>query len=246
LRKPTTLLLLAAGVGLGLHLLFAFYLANTGVRVGGEATEEAQVVYTGERWASEGEILRREQAALLDSAPLFMPTPWNQASDLDEVASLREATEVFGPYPAAAELPGNLVSFERDDDLEEETDGGVPGLLAAPDSGLVLAVLGRQEAPLPEAEAVLPSALVLGLSGEGAGYRERLSLSEELAERQPAELWSPPSFYLQVRYGSPVGVPTLAGSSGYPQWDQQLRDYLGEPRFWHRWPDGYYRVRIYP
>lgn len=246
MKKPTVLLLLAAGVGLGLHLLFAFYLANTGIRVRGEAMEEAEVVYAGEQRATEGEILRREQAVLLDSAPLFMPTPWNQASNLDEVASLREATEVFSPYPAAAKLPGDLVSFERDDDLEEVMDGGVPGLLGAPDSGLVLAVLGREDAPLPEAEAVLPSALVLGLSGEGAGHLERISLSEALSAKQPEELWSLASFYLQVRYGSPVGVPTLAGSSGYPQWDQQLRDYLGEPRFWHRWPDGYYRVQIYP
>lgn len=246
MRKATALWLAAATAGIGLHLLFAFYLANTGVRPSGGAAERTQVVYAGDRRTAEGETLRREQAALLDSAPLFMPTRWNQASELDEVASLREATEVFGPYPAAAELPENLVSFEQEGDLEKLPGEGLPDLPAAPESGLVLAVLGRREASLPEVEALSPSASVMGLSGEGLGQEERLSLPEGLWEAQPEELWSPAVFYFHLRYGAPVGVPTLAGSSGYPEWDQQLREYLGQTEFLRHWPDGYYRVRIYP
>ena len=183
-----------------------------------------------------------EQAFLQDSAPLFMPTKWNLVSQMDDVASLREATEVFSQYePVLTLSDSSPATFSL---LPSES---VPPEIALPEGpAFYLARFGRQpKDPLPGifSESSLQSTLL----GEAVDHTLRLSaLPDSLRQLSPETLWPPVWFYLHLVHGSPLGKPVISGSSGFTDWDQALQAYIGSLDYYRSLKSGYYRITVYP
>lgn len=203
--------------------------------------EQAAVQFMGD--AEEGpEGVVREQSILFDSAPLFMPTRLNLVSVMDQVASLREATEAFSLFPPRLSLPERL-----------------PGVSSVVDSGLVsleqrlpggtsffLAKLGR--GPLPSTDAVSPVGNVQALRLDASIPPPALSLPlpGALQGTAPDTLWSAARLHLQMVNGRPVGLPLVAQSSGFTDWDRALQVYVGSLSFYGNLPDGYFGITVFP
>ncbi|MEX0324598.1 MAG: hypothetical protein AB3N33_00780 [Puniceicoccaceae bacterium] len=181
-----------------------------------------------------------EQAALFDSAPLFMPTRWNPASQMAEVASLQEATEIFDRFQARLRLPAFEPHFP-----------GAPGMVlprpALPDGpAFTLARYGRVPSFSREVVSPGPTVHISSLKEGSADLPESTPLPESLQTLSPPALWTPVQFYLHVSEGAPVGIPMLAQSSGFIDWDQALQGFVASLDFYRQLGDGYYHLLVYP
>jgi hypothetical protein len=163
-----------------------------------------------------------EQASLFDSAPLFMPTRWNRASRMSEVASLREA-----PNPSTAPAVA------------------APEVL--PDGpAFMLAQLGRvAESPLL-AESPGPAVVVQTMGPKRSTGRPVGLLPPDLTVQAPAALWNPAGFHLLVREGVPAGSPFLVQTSGFSDWDDLVREFVASLEFYRTLQDGYYLITVFP
>jgi hypothetical protein len=219
-----------------------FYLIRIEVPVPRSVPEDpVSVDYLGDLGIRADPALR-SQAVLRDSAPLFMPTRWNLVSQMGNVASLREATEVFAPYPPELTLPDSAPgSFpaEVDESRVRET------LLSARPE-FYLSRYGRQARESIATPDSSPSALAQPLAGKLASPVRLESLPEGLRERAPETLWAPFQIYLQLVNGMPSGRPVIAQSSGFSDWDEALQDFVGSLDFYHSLQSGYYRITVYP
>jgi hypothetical protein len=171
-----------------------------------------------------------------------MPTKWNLVSQMDNVASLREATEVFSQYDPLLTLP-------------ESTPGSIPLIPSAEQSpeisfpdgpSFFLARFGRRPAQaLPDrsSEAALQSLSLGQAIDHGTGYT---ALPESLKALSPGALWPPVRFYLHLVRGTSLGKPVIAESSGFTDWDQALQAYIGSSDYYRSLGSGYYRITVYP
>ena len=91
-------------LGLVAHLGVFFLFKIEGPSVLDSEGRGTAMEFVGDLGRGQDPVLR-EQALLRDSAPVFMPTRWNLASEMTGVASLRESTEVFAPFPPRISLP---------------------------------------------------------------------------------------------------------------------------------------------
>ena len=208
---------------------------------GRELPPQAEVVYVGNLGGQAGPSIL-QQAALLDSAPLFMPTRWNLASEMDEVASLKEATEIFDPFPARVLLPEARPSFPR-----EGAPDASPGTDPLPEGpAFVLSRFGRSPAMPPVAVSRGPSVLIQGLTRSDAADAVSRVLPAAIQATAPPVLWSPVYFYIQMAEGIPSGAALLAQSSGFAEWDETLKDFFNSLDFYRNLGDGYYRLAVFP
>ena len=181
-----------------------------------------------------------EQAALFDSAPLFMPTRWNPASQMAEVASLKEATAIFNPFPARLLLP--------------EFVPQIPGSAAPvrPPAGLpdgaafVLARYGRVPSGSGGDASPGPSVAITSLHSGPSRSPQSVLLPQSVQGLAPPALWTPVRFFLHVAEGAPAGIPVLAQSSGFADWDRALQGFVASLDFYRQLGDGYYHLLVYP
>ena len=182
------------------------------------------------------------QAALNDSAPLFMPTVWNSASDLSRVACLQAATRIFEPFPPQLALLQTRPSEPLDcSGTMEPIDSRLPDGAA-----FYMARFGR--VPPGPARAVSPGPNIrVELIGNAAGDPSLIQrIPEDLAGIVPLSLWNPIKMFLHLENGTPVGLPLLSQSSGFAEWDIALQQYFQELEFYHPLKDGYYQIWVYP
>lgn len=182
-----------------------------------------------------------EQAALFDSAPLFMPTRWNRVSQMSEVASLREATEIFPPFPEDLLLS----RFEPSPPAASAELGPRPLDLLPDGPGFILSSLGRKPTLTVPASSPGPAIRLQRLDREVSGLpAERLPRA--LGDLAPSALWSPTRFHVLISEGMPVGPPFLTRSSGFPDWDVTLYRFIGSLEFYRSLDDGYYLLTVFP
>jgi hypothetical protein len=183
-----------------------------------------------------------QQAALFDSAPLFMPTRWNPASEMAEVASLKEATEIFDEFPAQLRMPAFLPGVPSGDSGPAD-----PSILRLPSGpAFVLDRYGRKEALEPQGASGGPSFLLNRLDDAASGPAQGPSVPRALQALAPPALWTPTQFYFQVAGGIPAGLPVLAQSSGFADWDRALQGFISSLGFYRQLEDGYYHLLVYP
>lgn len=183
-----------------------------------------------------------QQGVLLDSAPLFMPTIWNLGSQMSDVASLQQATEVFSAFPSELELPVAKPALPWN---RPESDSlGLPPL--AQDPLLLLARFGRQSKTIPSSSGRPPLVKAVSLLGGDVEPPAPQPLPSALSSTLPDSLWTPVQFYFHVAGGHPVGSPVLARSSGFTDWDQSLKGYIGSLDYHGSLHDGYYRITVFP
>jgi hypothetical protein len=183
-----------------------------------------------------------QQAALFDSAPLFMPTRWNPASEMADVASLREATEIFDRFSAQLRVPGFTPGFPG---AGRKAGSGVSvDLPEGP--AFVLSRYGRRQLPAPDAVSRGPSFKLNRVDDSTSGSVSGPPIPPSLQALAPPALWTPAQFYFQLSDGLPAGLPVLAQSSGFADWDRNLQAFISSLGFYRQLEDGYYHLLVYP
>ena len=183
-----------------------------------------------------------QQSILLDSSPLYMPTRWNLGSDMSEVASLQQATEVFSPFPPDLDLP--FSSPEPPWAMPTQEDFQLPALNDEPE--LLLARFGRVMRLVPENVTSVSNVSALRLDGSPDTSPVKVPLPEALRLLSPDVLWNPVHFHLHIAEDLPVGSPLLVQSSGFSDWDQSLLSFVSSLEFYRFIESGYYRISIFP
>ena len=240
MKRLLPIALLTILLGLLAHLAVFFIVQIESPPVPDAQEARTVIEFVGDLGQGQDPVLR-EQALLRDSAPVFMPTRWNLASEMTGVASLREATEVFAPFPARIRLreagPGSF---------DGEKPPSKREYFLPHEAGFFLSLFGRNEIPLREVSPSYPAIIAERMGTEVPVWLDRSPLPNSLEALRPAALWNPGRLFLQVREGRVFGVPLIARSTGFTEWDQALQDYLASLAFYSRLDDGYYRITAYP
>jgi hypothetical protein len=233
--------LIAAGIlVIALHLVFLLLFRVDYGLVSEVSQEPKKVSFLGGRSDQWGEHYGNE-LLLNDSAPLFIPTPWNSASNLSELASLKEAVETFQPFP-----PDLLVPFEPLPAIRNASQNLNPENLLVNEPAFFLSRFGTiQPVQMPNMDFNLPKATFLNVN-ELSAVPVDIPLSLLESDRIPSGLWQPVVGYLQLFGGRPLGPPLLGKRSGYPTWDLYLLDYLLDSGTYNELKDGYYKFVVEP
>ncbi|MDB6167333.1 MAG: hypothetical protein JWM88_197 [Verrucomicrobia bacterium] len=184
--------------------------------------------------------LKKNEAALTDPTPLFLPTEWNAGQDPLESSGRREPGTSFTGYPA------KLKFAETDLALTFPSDVVVP---ARPADALADGKLGQT---------------FLGLDGGGSeparlpgrrGFVEitetsngQRVLAQPLTDAEPpAAGWQPMEFLVAVDAMGIVGPPILTESSRNAAVDGYFQNYLVKTlHAGERLAPGFYRICVGP
>ncbi|HSH08840.1 MAG TPA: hypothetical protein VK995_00515 [Oceanipulchritudo sp.] len=201
----------------------------------------AQVEYVG-NLAEDAAPSILQQASLLDSAPLFMPTRWNLVSQMADVASLKEATEIFEPFSAQLSLPQAKLALPSD----RTAPTGTQEISLPEGPAFFLSRYGRTRTSVPDIVAPGPAIRIHRIAGSADAVPSSRLLPSPLTALSPPAMWGPVQFYLQLSEGILVGLPVLAQSSGFAEWDEVLQGFVGSLDFYRNLGDGYYRLAVFP
>ncbi len=237
-RRRIALFGIVVAIGVGAHVLF-FWIASVPLGSGpSEIVSEPWIAWAGEPQEAESALVR-DQVVLLDAEPLFVPTRWNSASALNEIARLRDETELFAAFPPRV---GAVDQIWR------------PAPVVAPDTSLVPAEdettlntfssIGREAVAVNvlEPRPVLMEVTAFGAEGEEP-FQSRVGPADRPA---PANLWTPVEFLLVVDSRTGGGVPLRLNSSGDTGWDQAIARVLLQNPELKRLSSGYYRIIVGP
>lgn len=203
--------------------------------------DPARFDYLGDLGVSSDPVLR-QQALLFDSSPLFMPTRWNLVSEMADVASLREATEVFEVFSPHLNIP----NLPPDIDPLLTVPKSLDSLHLPEDPSFFLSRFGRRAISLSDPPTSGPSIHAFRLDTSSTAGLSSRPVPSSLEALVPDTLWSPAQFYLQMVHGKVLGVPAIAQSSGFSDWDRALQEFLGSLDFYRDLDSGYYRVTVFP
>jgi len=180
-----------------------------------------------------------DQALLLDSAPLFLPTRWSTARSNGTASSpaLTDPFEFFGAEISVSEASLHPPAVP--------VATALPGILPARGSMGEFSALGRDDGVL--SGMVLPA--------RGACYQVRragddvLVLARTIPQAIPEAgdlLWPPAEFWVHVTAEGPQGAPLIASGTGSDSLDAALRNLVLEGGAIDLLPPGYYRIVIGP
>jgi hypothetical protein len=180
-----------------------------------------------------------DQALLLDSAPLFLPTRWSTARSYGAASSpsLTDPFEFFGAKISVSEASLHPPAVP--------VATALPGILPARGAMGEFSALGRDDGVL--SGMVLPA--------RGACYEVRragddaLVLERTIAQAIPDAgdlLWQPAEFWVHVTAEGPQGSPLIASGTGSDSLDAALRNLVVEGGAIDLLPPGYYRIVVGP
>lgn len=179
-----------------------------------------------------------EQAALFDSAPLFIPGQWNAAHNLHPPSRDRVLLR-FPAYEPKIDFSSALVP--------SSLPVGQTYAVKEPVDLLKLRYwdlfrgFGQLAANLPQLEEVGVFAEVRSLAGE---VLRTVPVDVELVSLQAIQ---PAVYFLRVESaGRAVGRATLSASSGDVAFDAAVYTWLAESGFAAGLPDGMFEIRVYP
>lgn len=184
--------------------------------------------------------LKRNEAALTDPTPLFLPTEWNAGQNALPANTQREPGGSFQGYPA------KLGFAEAELKLNFPTAVAMPArpadALAADRTGQ--SYLGLAQGEQPITQLVARNAFIEILA---AANGQRL-LAQPLADANPpGAAWQPMEFLVAVDAMGLVGPPTLTESSRVAAVDGYFQNYLVKTlHAGQRLAPGFYRICIGP
>ena len=192
--------------------------------------------------ASSADTLLKEEAALHDPTPLFLPTRWNAADDALAMNAPREPGGSFQNYAAKLTFPESELKIE------------LPPAVVLPTKAADVFAIDKPDRPFAgfgqKDSALTPLPLRGGfIEVAGAGDGE-LKLTQALTEDRPPTgegNWQPLEFMVAVDTTGMVRPPVLTESSRVPGVDNFFENYL--TRVLHigeRLGPGMYRVSIGP
>lgn len=200
------------------------------------------------QWVGDGALIAEgsalgDQLNLFDSAPLFLPTPWNFATAEKELKSDRPPGEVFDLF-----APRLTVSVEQTPaDLVLVPSGvGTPAQAIRSFAWPYFESFGRVDRPL----APLPERLaMIEVRAMDTG---ELMLTATVARRAAPDAagwgdWAPLEFLVSVEPALALGLPQLTRGSGFDEVDAFFREHVQRELLLDlRLPAGYYRVTVGP
>lgn len=227
--------------GVMVHLMVLLVLQIEGPSARDPYPGQAPIQYVGGLGSGADPALI-QRATLRDSAPLFMPTKWNLVSQMDEVASLNQATEIFEPFAPIL----NLGQSNPVQPAGIPLSGGVSRLRLPDGPAFFLSRFGQLETATVAPEIAGPAFLVSRVGATASSDPGNTPLPPNLVAQAPPGLWNPVQFFLQMENGVPVGLPMVAQSSGFVGWDQSLQRHFTGLGFYRMLKDGYYQIWVYP
>lgn len=225
--------------GVGLQLLIFVVLPVLPDLVGGPAFRVPALHYRGAQGTSADPVLL-EQAALADSAPLFLPTVWNSAADLSAIRRPAPSA-LFPPFPDQITLSTSRPPPAAES--EATGDPFQPGLLLAIERWPFMKGFGETNVPV---EPLSPRSACLRFRQTGADSFSRIVSLAATEEGNPGDGWTPARYYLLVDATGPIGEPLVGRSSGDEAADAWLGRKLRDPTLVAGLPVGYYEVLAEP
>lgn len=189
--------------------------------------------------ASDREL--EEQAALFDSAPLFIPTRWNasQVIAVDSGHAMRRQFPEFEPkIQLLDELKPSSFLVPQHIPVDEPLD------LLASRFWRFFAGFAESVAPVVAFPDVVPMAEV---SVVGQSTARSLSIPVELNYTTASSVARPVLYYLRVSAtGMALGAPTQGRSSGNADFDRAAGEWLRRPEVLGQLPQGYLSIKVFP
>lgn len=237
--RPTPLGAIAIAGGVGVHLLgFSIFqvIPETDTQ---EYNPRAMAKFTDLTEGSANRVFR-EQAIFFDSAPLFIPTPWNYSSTIESQILSREKEQLFSAYAESITLADRVLQPYRGvylSKVKKPLD-----ILKGQhwDFSPVYASAAGEQAPVRRTSGQVK--IVELSSGQTV---TSTNLPPELAEITDLH-FQPVQFLLTIDSIGPVGEPLMLRGSGEERIDQSLRQYLSGPFITSRLGAGYYKIVIGP
>lgn len=186
--------------------------------------------------------LKKNDAALTDPTPLFLPTEWNAAQDPLPESANREPGSTFAGYPAKLKFGQNELALSLSAPVEVPANAAVAlGSGKPPQAFLGLNPEANPVRQLPVRKAFVE--IVAARDGESV-------MTKTLADANPPESqggWQPMEFLVAVDAMGLVGPPILTESSRVPGVDGYFRNYLEKTlRVGQRLAPGFYRISVGP
>lgn len=181
-----------------------------------------------------------EQAMLLDSEPLFLPTQWNYAARVrTETPQLAPPPPPFGPFAETIRL--RRVDFFGDRPIESAVNS--PQLIAnilsnRADLLSSLYFPSTPSVPLTERTAFLRFNRI----GSQPLVIERIVRLDSEPGVTNGRLWEPAELLLQVDSAGRLGDPVIVATSGSEEKDAEIVEWVTAPESIRNLPPGYYRV----
>lgn len=188
---------------------------------------------------ADGDLLR-EQAYLLDSTPLFLPTSWNAASSPAVEGLERRPGDLFDSFPVRLSYAETDFGFGAISSVEPGST--LENLAEFPDRSHV--TFGRAEVSAPDLASRFALVEVVGPSGGEPVLT--LPLPEEGAPEAEGQLWKPAEFLIQVTPVGLTGEPVLLEGSGVEAVDEFLLESIEDLTHEQMLEPGYYRVLAGP
>jgi hypothetical protein len=189
--------------------------------------------------ASDREL--EEQAALFDSAPLFIPTRWNasQVIAFDSRDTLRGQFVEFEPnVDLLSELQPSSFLVAQNIQVDEPLD------LLASRFWRFFSGFAQSATPVVEFPDALPVAEV---SVVGQSSIRTLSIPVKLDYTTASSVARPVVYYLRLSgSGVVLSAPTLGQSSGNKDFDGAAAAWLRSPEVLGQLPKGYLSIKVYP
>ncbi len=231
---------IAVAAGLLLHLAAFSFLRVVSFSTSATSFPEPYLRFppVGFDAGNQGEIL--SYGELFDPTPLFLPTAWNYAPDLGNLALEREIEPLFEPFKPIISLSTQppAVLFEQSQPLMRRPRDALDY-----ENENLFSILGRRERAIlkvPQRAGFLE----MRKAGSGQVAREK-DLPPDLAE-YTQDLLSWVTFQVIIDVSGLIGDPLLVKGSGSPVTDQALREYLATPFLMAGLDPGYYKVTFGP
>ncbi len=185
--------------------------------------------------------LKKNEAALTDPTPLFLPTEWNAGQNALPADARREPGSSFQGYPAKLKFAETELSLN----LPAEVVVPARPVDALDSAALGQTFLGLDTAAQPLTQLASRKAFVEIL----AAVDGRQVIAEPLADANPpgGTGWQPLEFLVAVDAMGLVGPPILTESSRVGAVDGYFKNYLVKTlRVGERLAPGFYRICVGP
>lgn len=240
MKRSYLLTVLVGIVFSAIHGLMLFLFDSEALRVPPQEQADAKVLFIGAQRGGMGQMLELEMQ-LRDSTPLFMPTPYNAASDLSGLRRLQDAAEAFSAY-----MPDLLLPAEPLPHVPRQVPDLIPGAFLPEDASFLLSRYQRQpldpiRAPEPNRLILLARCLDCAKPSETRHFLEGINF-----DRAPQGIWQPLVAFVQLVQGRPVGPALVSARSGYPDWDAYLFTEIMGARTLAALENGYYQITLEP
>jgi hypothetical protein len=181
-----------------------------------------------------------EQAALFDSAPLFIPTRWNASQSMQLV----QRNPASGKFPEFEPEINLLVALQPSSlPVTQYLKVDAPIDLLASRFWRFFSDFGQSADP----SVAFPSALPVAEVSVVGGVDASLSIPVKLDYTTAVPVSRPVVYYMRVSgSGAGVGAPTLGQSSGNETFDRAAGEWLRLPRTVGQLPGGYLAITVYP